>query len=172
MISIVKNNGEAKLDYEVFPPPPLPPMIYILNWITILLDQRTKERYIYTYTQTPYGWSQSWNIIHRNGFPVFGVKSRIQTLNSHTFISKINTEHKTILIQMLISSGTPSHRERETHKQKKQNVSIGDHITLYVSIPQSISEGCWSKNRSSITESRDILNDVIPPLNIYKSATA
>lgn len=65
------------------------------------------------------------------------------------------------------------HRERETHKQKKQNVSIGDHITLYVPIPQSISEeGCWSKNRSSITEPRDILNDVIPPLNIYKSATA
>lgn len=76
--------------------------------------------------------------------PIFGVKSRIQTLNSHTqFISKINTEHKAIVIQMLISSGTPSHREREAHKQKKQNVSIGDHITLYVPIPQSISEeGC------------------------------
>lgn len=31
MISIVKNNDEAKLDYEVFTPPPLPPMLYILN---------------------------------------------------------------------------------------------------------------------------------------------
>lgn len=136
MISIVKNNDEAKLDYEVFTPPPLPPMIYILNWITILLDQRTKERYIYTYTQTPYGWSQSWNIIHRNGFPIFGVKSRIQTLNSHTFISKINTEHKTILIQMLISSGTPSQIEGSTQKEKTKCFDRRPHYSVraYTSI--------------------------------------
>lgn len=129
MISIVKNNDEAKLDYEVFTPPPLPPMIYILNWITILLDQRTKERYIYTYPQTPYGWSQSWNIIHRNGFPVFGVKSRIQTLNNHTFISKI-TEHKTILIQMLISSGTPSQKEGSTQTEKTKCFDRRPHYPL------------------------------------------
>lgn len=139
MISIVKNNDEAKLDYEVFtpPPPPLPPMLYILNWITILLDQRTKERYIYTYPQTPYGWSQSWNIIHRNGFPISGVKSRIQTLNSHTqFISKINTEHKTILIQMLISSRTPSQIEGSTQTEKTKCFDRRPHYSVraYTSI--------------------------------------
>lgn len=134
MISIVKNNDEAKLDYEVFTPP-LPPMIYILNWITILLDQRTKERYIYTYPQTPYGWSQSWNIIHRNGFPISGVKSRIQTLNSHTFISKI-TEHKTILIQMLISSRTPSQKEGSTQTEKTKCFDRRPHYSVraYTSI--------------------------------------
>lgn len=135
MISIVKNNDEAKLDYEVFTPPPLPPMIYILNWITILLDQRTKERYIYTYTQTPYGWSQSWTIINRNGFPISGVKSRIQTLNSHTFISKI-TEHKTILIQMLISSRTPSQKEGSTQTEKTKCFDRRPHYSVraYTSI--------------------------------------
>lgn len=123
------------LTTKFLPPPPLPPMIYILNWTTILLHQRTKERYIYTYTQSPYGWSQSWNIIHRNGFPIFGVKSRIQTLNNHTFISKI-TEHKTILIQMLISSGTPSQREGNTQTEKTKCFDRRPHYSVraYTSI--------------------------------------
>lgn len=115
-------------------PPPSPDDIH--PWITILLDQRTKERYIYTYPQTPYGWSQSWNIIHRNGFPVFGVKSRIQTLNNHTFISKINTEHKTILIQMLISSRTPSQKEGSTQTEKTKCFDRRPHYSVraYTSI--------------------------------------
>lgn len=119
------------LTTKFLPPPPLPPMIYILNWI----KEQKRDTYIYTYPQTPYGWSQSWNIIHRNGFPIFGVKSRIQTLNSHTFISKI-TEHKTILIQMLISSITPSQKEGSTQTEKTKCFDRRPHYSVraYTSI--------------------------------------
>lgn len=50
MISIVKNNDEAKLDYEVFTPP-LPPMIYtsLTESRFFLIKEQKRDTYILTH---------------------------------------------------------------------------------------------------------------------------
>lgn len=137
-----KNDEEAsKLDYEVFTPPPPG---------------------CYTYTQTLYGWSQSWAIKHRNRFPIW-CKSRIQTLNSHTFITKIS-KHRTTYTDSNANFIENSIAERGTHTNRKNKMFLSEttlpSACVYLN---QYRKSCWSKNRSSIPGSRDILNDVITP---------
>lgn len=72
----------------------------------------------YTYTQTLYGWSQSWAIKHRNRFPIW-CKSRIQTLNSHTFITKIS-KHRTTYTDSNANFIENSIAEREERTQTEK----------------------------------------------------
>lgn len=51
MISIVKNNDEAKLDYEVFTPPPYFPRCYtsLIESRFFLIKEQKRDTYILTH---------------------------------------------------------------------------------------------------------------------------
>lgn len=93
----------------------------------------------------------------------FGVNLESKLLIVTLSLRRFQSIGRRTLIQMLISSKTPSQREERTQTEKNKMFLSETTLPSACVYLNQYQKSCWSKNRSSIPGSRDILNDVITP---------